>query len=73
VALGEAGFVAGERPAAETFLETWEPAEPFLFEADGIERADYRLVLHRAAAGFRTAEGGGFVTYGPSFDITRDG
>lgn len=71
--LGEAGFVAGASPAAETFVEEWEPAEPFRFEADGIERTDYRLVRQRSAAGFRTGARGAFEEYGPPFTITRDG
>ncbi len=72
VSLGEAGFVAGARPAAETFLEEWEPAEPFRFEADGVERMDYRLVRRRSAAGFRTSARGVFEEYGPPFAISRD-
>jgi hypothetical protein len=72
-ALTEEGFVAGARPAAETFLETWEPVEPFRFEADGVERMDYRLVRKRAAAGFRTNADGALETYGPPFQLTRDG
>jgi len=71
-ALGEAGFVAGASPAAETFVEEWTPAEPFRFEADGIERMDYRLVKRRSAAGFRTSARGAFETYGPPFAISRD-
>jgi hypothetical protein len=71
-ALGEAGFVAGASPAAETFVEEWEPAEPFRFEADGVERMDYRLVRKRSAAGFRTSARGMFEEYGPPFAITRD-
>jgi hypothetical protein len=70
--LGETGFVAGARPSAETFLEEWEPAEPFRFEADGVERMDYRLVRKRSAAGFRTSARGVFEEYGPPFAITRD-
>jgi len=73
VSLGEAGFVAGAQPAAETFLEEWEPAEPFRFEADGVERMDYRLIKKRSAAGFRTSAHGVFEGYGPPFVITRDG
>jgi len=71
-ALGERGFVAGARPAAETFVESWEPAEPFRFEADGIERMDFRLVRRRSAAGFRSSAQGMFEDYGPPFAITRD-
>jgi hypothetical protein len=71
--LGESGFVAGERPAAEAFAEEWEPAEPFRFEADGVERMDCRLVMRRSAAGFRTSARGVFEEYGPPFSITRDG
>jgi hypothetical protein len=70
--LGEAGFVAGARPAAEAFVEEWEPAEPFRFEADGVERMDYRLVKRRSAAGFRTGARSAFEEYGPPFVITRD-
>jgi len=72
-ALGETGFVAGARPAAETFQEEWEPADPFRFEADGVERMDCRLVRKSSAAGFRTGAGGAFEEYGPPFVITRDG
>jgi hypothetical protein len=71
-ALGESGFVAGAQPAAETFVEQWEPAEPFRFEADGVERMDYRLVERRSAAGFRTSARGVFEAYGPPFSIERD-
>ena len=71
-ALGEAGFVAGPFPEAETFVEGWEPAEPLRFEADGVERMDYRLVKRRSAAGFRTNVHGAFEQYGPPFTITRD-
>jgi len=70
-ALGESGFVAGRTPAAETFVEEWIPEAPSHFEADGIERMDYRLVQHRSAAGFVTAEGGPPQTYGPPFTFTR--
>jgi hypothetical protein len=72
-ALAEEGFVAGALPAAETFLETWEPVEPFRFEAEGIERMDYRLVRKRAAAGFRTNTHGALEDYGPPFRLSRDG
>jgi hypothetical protein len=72
VSMGESGFVAGERPAAEAFAEEWEPAEPFRFEADGVERMDCRLVCRRSAAGFRTSARGAFEEYGPPFVITRD-
>ena len=70
--LGEAGFVAGASPAAEAFVEEWEPAEPFRFEADGVERMDYRLLRKRSAAGFRTSARGVFEEYGPPFAISRD-
>lgn len=70
--LGEAGFVAGARPAAEAFVEEWEPAAPFRFEADGVERMDYRLIKRRSAAGFRTSARGAFEEYGPPFAISRD-
>jgi hypothetical protein len=72
-AFGEAGFVAGARPSAEAFVEHWEPAAPFVFEADGIERTDYRLIRRRSAAGFRTNERGAFEGYGRPFSISRDG
>ncbi len=72
VSLGEAGFVAGTSPAAEAFVEEWEPAPPFRFEADGVERMDYRLVKRRSAAGFRTSARGAFEEYGPPFAISRD-
>lgn len=72
VSLGEAGFVAGARPAAETFVEVWEPADAQLIQADGVERADYRLVPKRSAAGFRTGARGVFEEYGPPFAISRD-
>jgi len=71
-ALGETGFVAGAHPAAETFVEEWEPDKPFRFEADGVERMDYRLVRKRSAAGFRASARGVFEEYGPPFVITRD-
>jgi len=72
-ALGEAGFVAGARPGAETFAEEWEPAAPYKFEADGVERVDCRLEKKHSAAGFLTGADGAFEAYGPPFVITRDG
>ena len=64
---------AGAGPAAETFVEEWEPAEPIRYEADGVERMDYRLVRRRSAAGFRTSARGVFQDYGSPFALSRDG
>lgn len=70
---GLEGFVAGERPMAETFHETWEPAEPVHVVVDGVERMDFRLVRRRQAAGFLTDADGGTRTYGPEFTFRREG
>lgn len=72
-AAGLEGFVAGSRPMAETFHETWEPADPVHVVADGVERMDFRLVRRRRAAGFVTDADGGTRTYGPEFTFRREG
>jgi len=63
---GAAGFVAGTPARVEAFVRPWTPAEPIEVQADGVERADFRLVDRRRAAGF-VREGAAFQTYGDVF------
>ena len=65
----ERGFVAGERPAVEAFVEEWRPAAPIPVVEDGVERKDYRLERVRLAAGFRTREDGTRESYGSEFEF----
>lgn len=67
----EAGLVAGERAAAETFAEAWVPKKPIHIVADDIERKDYRLAMERRAAGFRVGTSGSIQQYGDTFEFTR--
>jgi hypothetical protein len=61
---GVSGFILGAAPHAEAFVEEWAPVEPVLVDADGVERADFRVAMRRSAAGFRTGPRGDPAPFG---------
>ncbi len=64
------GFVAGDSIRVEAFVRVWKPAKPIRIAADGVDRADYRLVDRRRAAGF-SGRGQKTANYGDTFSCER--
>ena len=65
-------MVAGKDASEETFLEEWVPARPIHVHADGVMRADFRVVRKRAATGFRPDGRGWYNSYGAALDLRFD-